>query len=281
MPIFLVSFFIFFSSSCFASAFGQLTNNILGNDEHIEYENKIIGGAHQIILSSPKRINNELFLEKEKRVNGDLNIVLVNLSPANTLKEYFHIFESFIKENGRLEYQCQQRGCGVSSYWANNLFNERRLSGRDSDQYYISGIVNMGGVDYWLSTYLVSNALRENLVYVRYIKHVSKDTAWTNGYLVHANDVIPNDVLNSLVNQLKEQPELDLFVVAYVDGQRIKNFTEMKYLVDAQFKVLQKELSDSLDLDLLRVHLHFTGPFHTDTSAGNSMVWFKLFLFSK
>lgn len=280
MPIFIISFIVFFSSLSFASPVEELTGKFLADGGDIEYQTTEFGVAHQILLSTPKRINNELSVEKDKRVKGELSTSLLRLSSAKPLSEVFNFIAKFIEDNGATEYRCQQRGCGVSSYWANDFFNEKRLTGRDSDQYYIAGSIKHAGAEYWLTAYLVSNALRQNLIYINYIKKPSEIVGWTNGYQLPLNNELPEEIKLTLISRLEADPELGLFVVAYVDGKKIKNITNMEKVTRTSFQGIQKSLSKSLSVSPNRIHLHTVGAFHTQAPLDEAQVWFRLFLYS-
>ena len=279
MPIFLISFIVFFSCSSFALPIEELTAKFINDGGGIEYQKKDIG-MHQIILSAPKRINNELYVEKDKRINGEMSISLLRLSTVTPLSDTFKFIEQYIQDNGRSEYRCKHRGCGVSSYWANDFFDEKRLSGRDSDQYYIAGSIKHAGTEYWLTVYLVSNALRQHLAYISYIKKPLEAVGWTNGYPLLLNQELSDEVRLILSGLLATQPDLNLFVAAYVDGKKIKNISAMDKIANAPFQVIQSRLSKSLSIAPERVHLQNVGVFHTQTPVDESEVWFRLFLYS-
>lgn len=280
MPIFRISFLLLFSSLSFAFPVEQLRDKFLGDGGEIEYQKKQRGPAHQIILSAPKRINNELYVEKDRRVNGELNILLLRLSSVTPLSDASQYVEKLIQENGKVEYRCQQRGCGVSSYWANNLFDERRLSGRDSDQYYYAGSIKYAGSEYWITAYLVSNALRQHLVYVTYIKKESKDVDWENGYPLSSNQVLSDEIRLLLEARLSNNPELELFVAGYTDGNKTTRVSEMEKVVNESYKIMQNKLSKTLSLSPSRINLKFVGAFHTQAPIDGARVWFRLFLYA-
>jgi|TARA_R110001599_G_scaffold147252_2_gene330517 hypothetical protein len=279
MPIFLISFIVFFSSLSFALPVEELTGKFLADGGDIEYQTKEFGVAHQILLSTPKRINNELSVEKDKRVKGEMSTSLLRLSSMTPLSEAFNFIARYIEDNGTTEYKCQHRGCGVSSYWANDFFNEKRLSGRDSDQYYIAGSIKHVGAEYWLTAYLVSNALRQNLIYINYIKKPLENVGWTNGYQLPLNHELPEEIKLTLISRLEADPELGLFVAAYVDGKKIKTITKMEKVVTESLQGIQKNLSTTLAIDPNRIHLRSVGAFHTQTQVDESKVWFRLFLY--
>mgnify|MGYP000618984471 CR=1 FL=1 len=80
--------------------------------------------------------------------------------------------------------------------------------------------------------------------------------------------------------RLEADPELGLFVAAYVDGKKIKNIKKMEKVTRDSFQGIQNSLSKSLSLSPNRIHLHIVGAFHTQAPVDESQVWFRLFLYS-
>lgn len=255
-----------------------LSETFLMYNAQIEYQEQISGEAHQIVLSTPKRINNELSIEKETRVDGVLHTVLSKLSSATTLNEAFRYYETLIHDSGSLLFQCQQRACGVSSYWANNVFDERRLSGRDSDHYYLAGSINFSGQAYWVSVYLVSNALRQNLVYVNYIQQAEADKEWQNGSLVPAN--ISDRWLKPLATDMKEQADSILYLALYSQFGRQSRLSQVAQEADVQFVKVKEILVQKLGVKPNKIQKHFVGPFHTQVGSSDAKIWTRLFVHS-
>ncbi|MFV1873724.1 MAG: DUF4892 domain-containing protein [Oleiphilus sp.] len=253
-----------------------ISDTLLMYNAQIEYQKQLSGEAHQIVLSTPKRINNELSIEKETRVDGLLHMVLSKLSAATSLNEAFRYYETLIHDAGSLLFQCQQRACGVSSYWANNVFDERRLSGRDSDHYYLAGSINISGQTYWISVYLVSNALRQNLVYVNYIKQAEADKDWPNGALLPAN--ISDRWLQSLAANIKEQPDSVVYLALYSESGRHARLSEIEQEANAQFIKAKEALTQKLSIKPSKIQKHFVGPFHTQVGSADTKIWIRLFV---
>lgn len=262
-----------------ASDDNELSEKILLQGAKIEYQKKEVNGLHQIVLSSPKRINNELFIEKEIRQGGELTVVLSVLTPAVTLNDAYEFYKAFFKDNGEKKYQCEQRSCGVSSYWANNVFDERKLTGRDSDQYYLAGLVDFSGEKYWMTVYLVSNALRQNLIYLRYVKQSLTSAKWENGSLLSLNPEFSNSWIESLNREINSNDERNIYLAVYVNGAKMGSISDAKNRSDTAFIKIQKQLSDALVIDPDRIKMHFVGPFHTQVANADSDIWFRLYLF--
>lgn len=282
MPIFQFSFllcFIFFIPQGFALTGEKITDSLISNGASVDYQQIKPYGSHQIVLSAPKRINNEIVIEKDRRIEGELNVALLHLPPGLSPSESFRRVELFLAENGTVQFQCQQRACGVSSNWAIDIFDEKRLTGRDSDQYYIAGKVQLPEAQYIVTIYFVSNVLRQNLAYITYIKQASDTDVWVNGYLLNRDFLLPEDVRISLKKGLEDNPALDLFLAAYVDSNKFNTLPKMENAVKVPFVVAQKKLAASLSINASKVRMQFVGAFHSQNPVDREQVWFRLFLF--
>ena len=279
MPILIISFLVLFSPLGRALPIDLIAQDILQIGDNIEYQSSVSGGSHQLILSAPKRINNDLVIEKDQWVKGDIYRVLVRLSSSSSLTKYSELFIDLMRSKGKLEFQCQQRGCGVSSYWANNIFEERRLSGRDSDQYYIAGTVSYEGESYWLAVYLVTNALRQNLAYISYIKHEG-GADWKNGYQIPSEGNIPDGVLKSLEQEMLKNTDLVLYIAVYLDSSKIQSVSSMQNLTANSLKEIRTHLTKVLKVQSSRIQTQFVGGAHTQTNISEADYWFRLFLFN-
>jgi len=140
----------------------------------IEYEKENESGVFQVLLSSPKRISNSLVIEAQQRVSGVKKSSLLQLGPGVTSQDAFSYYASYINDFGKVAYQCEKRACGSSNYWANNIFKEHRLYGRDSGQFYLAGRIQVGSEPVWLTVYSVTNGLKQNLVYLSVVSDESE-----------------------------------------------------------------------------------------------------------
>src|SRR5690606_4588299 len=82
--------------------------------------------THQLVLSAPKRINNAPFIENERMIEGDKHVLLLRLGASDSIADAFAYYEELIEKSGSLEFRCEKRACGINSYWANSILDERR-----------------------------------------------------------------------------------------------------------------------------------------------------------
>ena len=253
-------------------------------EDDLTYKNALIESSeiskeqtHRVVLSAPKRINNAEFIEKERRIKGDKKVMLTKLNSSEALHDAFAYYQSYLADNGQIEFVCEKRACGINSYWANSILDERRVSARDSDQYYVAGQVEKDGVHYWLSVYLVTNALRQNFVHVTYIRHESPGQNWDNAYLLFPGNNLPAAIVQSLQKELNADPQLRLYIATYSSLASTESVKQAQLDLNAHYEKMRASLRESLSIPAERINYQFVGPFHTQPATGKA-VWFRLYL---
>lgn len=189
----------------------------------VDYEKEKEGSALRLYLSQPKRVSNTLRFEKEERVKGKRQTWLLRLDDVEDTRDVWQYYLKLIEERGELLYSCEHRACGTSSNWANKLFEESKLTGRDDNQYYAVGTYQNGEAPGWLSVYVVKNGRRQNYAYVQ---------------LTIPEKATPAFVLNTL----QTTPDLDSDFWSRLQEAH-KNRTGQRLLVRVYF-----EAGDSYDL---------------------------------
>ncbi|TNC79933.1 MAG: hypothetical protein C9356_16750 [Oleiphilus sp.] len=155
------------------------------------FEERLTDEAH-VILSAPKRVSNTLRLENEKWVSGFEQSWLIRLDRNEDNASVRRFYEEQIAQQGELLFSCEGRACGTSSDWANKLLDQAVLTGRDSNQYYVSGKYSHNNTPGWLSVYIVKNGRRQNYAHIQYVS----DT--------RAGQFGPNDVIYLLLDDLDQ-----------------------------------------------------------------------------
>lgn len=278
MPILALSILFFLSSHVYALTLEQLDNGFVQHNESIEESFSREVNDYRLLLSVPKRINNEISIESEQLLKGKLEVQLVNLSPNKPLKNYFSLLESRINEQGEQLFKCVERSCGVSSIWANDIFGERRLSGRDSDQYYIAGKIKLDGSTFWISAYLVTNALRKNLMLISYVKESTITPKWINGYTYDPNENMDPQVQGMLEEKLSRDTSLILYVVVFSNAQEGDSLSSVYKQTEVLLNDARNKLKSALKLGDDRIKGLNSGAFH-DLPDNGKGARFKLYLF--
>lgn len=138
--------------------------------------------------SVPKRINNQLRIENELRVNVNGLKETYRVNDGHTTEQAFNHYLSKLKQlNASILYQCASRDCGRSSSWAQNIFNNSKLYGEDASQFYLSALIQKAEAQWLVSVYAVERGNR------RVYAHV--ETLALNTPL--SSEMVPTSLLDS------------------------------------------------------------------------------------
>ncbi len=244
----------------------------------VEYQKAVSDRAHQILLSTPKRISNTLTIEKEQRVAGVRTNTLLKMRPGFSELEAYRYYLGLLSDQGELLYSCEQRGCGSSNHWANNIFNERRLYGRDSDQYYVAGKLALGGVKHWFSVYIVQNGRKDQYIYLSSIPDTdSLDMSdWQRG-MHFAKTPLSKGTIEFIRDSLSQGSGLKMFVVGHSAKPSSKVAASESQGMEVANKAadyLKRELEEFAG----RIDVRSVGPFGLRPSSVVTDEWFSLYL---
>lgn len=107
-------------------------------------------------------------------VSGDRQLRVYEIPRRHSEDEIFvHFLSEVTRQNGQLLFQCEARNCGRSNNWANQVFDNRILYGRDRDQRYLAARITQGGESYLVDVYVVrrgNQRLYARVEQVRYDK---------------------------------------------------------------------------------------------------------------
>lgn len=261
-----------------------IEKDIIYSGSSIEYTQKSTAKTHQIVLSSLQRINNRAVIDRDVRVSGEKTVFLIQLNAGSSIEDAVKFYQTLLAKHGRIEFQCEKRGCGISSYWATDIFDERRVLSRDSDQYYLAGKLNYAGKRYWLSAYLVTNALRQNIIHLTLVAELPGQDKYfveneVNGYLLNDEKTIPDHLLKQIQDKLTAEPELALYIAGFSakseGGQR--SLSAIQQQLNQDFTALQSKLLSVLGVAEERIVFQFVGPFHVDIELDKPL-WFRFYL---
>ena len=146
--------------------------------------------------SVPRRINNQLRIENELRVDVTGLKETYRINDGHTTEQAFNHYLSKLKQlNAKILYQCASRDCGRSSSWAQNIFNNSKLYGEDASQFYLSASVQQGEQQWLVSVYAVERGNRRVYAHIETLKL--------------------NTSLSSGVTQLSSNDKNQMFVFSY------------------------------------------------------------------
>ena len=128
------------------------------------FEKEVID--HEIGLGAVRKIRGEWRFKESERLSGTLLSytwqVVDGFTSAQVLEKLLNSVEG--KEEASLLFKCQGRACGQGAQWANKVFRERVLYGREDLQRYVVYALS-NGASYRLVAY--SAARSEDRQYLR------------------------------------------------------------------------------------------------------------------
>ncbi len=258
----------------------DLTTGLPAYDGALVLETKANNeGVHRVVLSAPQRISNELKIEKQKLARGTRVNQLLELTPGFTEKDAFKFYKDYLSTNGSLEFSCEQRACGTSNYWANDILNDRRLYGRDSDQYYVAGRVGSGADEYWVSAYIVMNGRKHRYVYLTGVKAplTHSHAEWFKGRYFSQLDLGEED-LQSLKDSLVGEDTVNVWVVGFTQGHsELAAESELKQ-ADKLAARVKTELAAVAGISEARIKTYSAGAFAPRPHHITTQTWFGIFL---
>lgn len=95
---------------------------------------------HWVILGAIERIKGAVEPEGEVRLSGRLSSWLWQVPVGHDVEESFGFIKRQIKDSAITLFNCDGRSCGLSNDFANQVFAQSILYGRDSEQKYWVGL---------------------------------------------------------------------------------------------------------------------------------------------
>lgn len=108
---------------------------------------------YSLALDRMQRVNGRVSAGREERVDGVLTRITYRIPEGYTSADVFAHYSEQMLAGGPELFRCQGRGCGSSSFWANDVFENRILYGPEAEQYYLASTV--GGDAQHISAYLI------------------------------------------------------------------------------------------------------------------------------
>lgn len=95
---------------------------------------------YRLALGSIRKVRDQIRLETEIRLSGEINHLTFEIdrrySPAEI---YQFFFEQINTVDHEILYKCRSSECGSNILWANQIFKQRLLNGRELSQQYVAG----------------------------------------------------------------------------------------------------------------------------------------------
>jgi hypothetical protein len=289
LKLVLIGFLSFFGCVSFVSA--NSTDVIIPAypHAHLEYQRELSGEEHQFLLSTPKRINNALNIEKEVLLKGVRNNLLLSIKSAGSIKNAFTYYHTLFSEQGEVTYSCEERACGSSNYWANSIFNESKLYGRDSEQYYLAGRLTVDEQRYFVSVYVVTNGRKQQYIYLSYVpekkqqasvssaQQVNELARWQQGVLLNKPSLNEEQVA-FIEEQLNRDSALSLWVLGFSGQLGGQNVNDSMNLSEKALKAFKVDINGQLSMSDDRIITKNMGPFAIKPTNTKQATWFQLYL---
>lgn len=112
--------------------------------------------SHMVVLGSLEKVNRVLQPEKSEIISGRKHQQTYFLPEARSTEQVFEYYLNQLESKGDLLFQCDGRGCGSSSYWANKVFEVAVLYGPEQFQKY--GIASPETGDRYIAVYIGQRA---------------------------------------------------------------------------------------------------------------------------
>ncbi len=130
---------------------------------------------YRLVLSGLQRREAVTSGEVERLINADVKRTFWQLSSNHEVSQ---VMSHYLNQwDGEVLYQCRGLDCGSSNFWANKIFHNAKLYGRDINQAYA----------------VVMDPEKENKTYVLYAIQRSKKTIYFNIDEVDSSDAIENE----------------------------------------------------------------------------------------
>ncbi|MFC4261226.1 DUF4892 domain-containing protein [Marinobacter lacisalsi] len=104
----------------------------------LEEERAIESASHRVMLSAIREVGNEVRAEQSVRlaVRGSGRLYLLEPGASRDSARRWYL-EQLQARNASILFHCEGRECGRSNVWANQVFDQATLYGRDADQDYL------------------------------------------------------------------------------------------------------------------------------------------------
>lgn len=129
-----IRFFLLISFSASALALESLSGS------YQKHYSKSKVDDHWVILGSIERIKGAVKPEADIRLSGRLNRWLWQVPVGHDVNESFQFLRKQIDDTAITLFECDGRSCGLSNDFANQVFTQSILYGRDSSQKYWVGL---------------------------------------------------------------------------------------------------------------------------------------------
>lgn len=141
-------------------------------EARMESERQIRSPSHRVMLSPIREVRDEIRSESIARVAVEGTGRLLQVNTDARRRDARNWYRSQLEGLGaEVLFECTGRECGRSNVWANQIFNQATLYGRDQDQDYLAaGLVDSDGQAWLVLVYTVTRGNQREYVWVEELK---------------------------------------------------------------------------------------------------------------
>jgi hypothetical protein len=126
-------------------------------------------------LGAVVKINRDVRIDKEQQLSGQLTRTTWEMPKSFDPNELLErLRDQVISQKGEILFECEGRDCGTSNIWANDLFNNADLYGRDDYQRYFAAELD----DQYLAAYAVRRGNRRVYLHLDQITEAEQAVPW-------------------------------------------------------------------------------------------------------
>lgn len=170
LPLFLFSFM------AFANEAAPLPNGItIDQSAEIDKQTAQTVRNYRFPLGAVVKINLDVRIDKEQQLSGQLTRTTWEMPKSFDPNELLErLRDQVISQKGEILFECEGRDCGTSNIWANDLFNNADLYGRDDYQRYFAAKLD----DQYLAAYAVRRGNRRVYLHLDQITEAEQAVPW-------------------------------------------------------------------------------------------------------
>ena len=101
-------------------------------------------------LSHYQKVDGVWRLSASTLVKGKVSKKIYQIHSTHSFQQAESKLKAWVKDQGEALYQCEERACGSSNDWANQVFEDKRLNGLPNKQTYYSLKTKEGFVSLYL-----------------------------------------------------------------------------------------------------------------------------------